>query len=442
MKKRVFLSFLVIFFIGTTSDFLNQAYALDPKLKAKTHNVKVLEIKSKKDCEYIWDLRENPQKAEIIILDVWRGDLESAQIDILDKWVQNGGCLWLKSNFPIGHKWEFDGGFCAWDSSISAYPYMPIKLENKEGVFYILPHPINNGVGILSFWNVRIVKQNFDSETQIIIQFEGIRRPQPNQDIVAPVGTKDFEKLANKSDSQFFPILVAMRYGKGRILFGKFDASEIYDWERFWFNLKEWGVGYNVPEVKGNPSSSLFVTKAFAEEVTTTGSLTIVSFEPTKEKNIVRERTEWASRKLVELTSKKIAGEIITELVGKVASKAFGFVTSIISQMPTVGNPTEIECYFVVGEEVARRVEVNAGEPFGVLVYISPGDLLQNLIIELKRDSQVVYSEKVPYPFFQERYGCISLIATSQPLTLSESGEYRLIAVYGDPKSTASLQIR
>ena len=458
--RKTLLSFLFILIIFLP---LKQTFGLDPQLKAKAHDVKVLEIKEEKsDIDKIWSLRENSNLADFIILETYPPHLESAQIEILDNWVKNGGCLWLKEPLPIGHRWElFDNSNFSVYASGPYYGYAAdsssarINLEDKYDFVCMFPHPITEGIKKLVLIG-KPINNNFDNDTEVILQFKGVARYDGTYDdkikYVVPFGTEDFQKVAERQSNlepfndkwfqpQLFPILVAKRHGNGKVLFGHFDVINEYDAERFWFNLKEWAVGSNVFE-QGNPSGHLSQSKVLAEEVVHIGNLTLISFKPEKEESAINEQVKNTARKLLEITSKKAIKEIINELAGKISSKAFGFVTAVISQMPSVGNPTEIDCYFMQGGDITKRAEMNLGESVGILVYISPGDLLQDLLIELKRDSELVYSEKIPYSFFQERYGYISLIATSQPLSLNEQGEYRLTAVYGGPKSTASLRIR
>lgn len=457
MKKKYFLLLSIGLFVVSTFGFFNNVFALDPKLKDKFHSdIKVLEI-DKGNVDKIWGLRENPKLADIIINKAEKSCYESSQVEILDKWVQNGGCLWLKEPLPIAHDWNF----------VVEKPLVhlsKIHFENKKDMVCILSHPIVEGIKILSLGNVKVINKNFDNEVDVILQYEGIpkySRGYTTKVFIVPFGSSDFDIISEKQASykpwkgiklqpQIFPILVVKNHGKGKVLFGDFVIKAEYDWERFELNIKEWGAGYPVPETVvdySNPKAELNVNPNeklgdVDEGIISIGNLRIVSFDPTKEKNTAYERAKSSAHKLAELFVQRQIGKAISYFAGNIASKVLSPVTTLISQMPSVGNPTEIECYFIVREDVVKKGEVNIGEPFGLLVYISQGDLLKDLTIELKKDIQIVYSEDVSASFLSEHYGRILLIASYPPLSMSESGTYRLTAIYGEPKSSATLQIK
>lgn len=460
MIKKVLLSFLLIVFINSISGFLDKAFPFDPKFKNKAHNVKVLKIRWGEDADSIWDLRSNPKLADIIILDLAARHLESTQIDILDNWVQEGGCLWLKEPLPIGQKWEFLHTFGLYEHSSERNIYgnrkykfyaKPIYLENKN-TEYILPHPLTMGVKKIELFRVEAIKQNFGDETQIIFQYKGIPYKGSDREYVVPIGTEAFEKFKETYKPQIFPIFVAKKYGKGRILFGKFNPSEKYDWERFWFNLKEWGAGYTISITKGNSRRPIYGNaEAYAGEIINMGNLTIVPFEPWKEESTAHLRTEDVAYKLVELTAQQATEETVRLLAGNIASKALGFATAVISQMPSVGNITTIDCYFIIGEEITKKAEMYSKEQFpipyysvGILVYVFLGDTVPypDINIELYQKlrilSKTIFKEKIPSSFFEEygRHGF--LITSSKPIILRRSGEYVLEAT----GSEAFLRIR
>ena len=62
MLKCISLLFLFVLFGISEIGFLEETFALDPQLKSKAHEVKMLEIKEEKsDIDKIWSLRENPK---------------------------------------------------------------------------------------------------------------------------------------------------------------------------------------------------------------------------------------------------------------------------------------------------------------------------------------------------------------------------------------------
>ena len=460
MKKKYRIIFLSVFSATIIFSSLDKAIAIDPQLKGKYHSdIKVLEI-DKGNVDKIWELRENPELADIIINKAERSYYESPQVEILDKWVQNGGCLWLKEPLPIAYDWRF--------FHKEGFRGRTINFENDESMLTILSHPIVEGIKVLSLSDVRAIEPNFSDKADVILQYEGIPCCSTNSftrvTCIIPFGTSGFESCSKKQANykpwkgikfqpQIFPVLVVKSHGKGKVLFGDFVVRAEYDWERFELNIKEWGAGYQVPEDIGNHSSSKtelnvnhnkkIIRVNLGEDVTTIGNLKIVSFDPTeKAESIAHKQAKLAAHKLAKLFVQRQIGKVISYSAGNIASKVLSPVTTLISQMPSVGNPTEIECYFIAREDVVKKGEVNIGEPFGLLVYISQGDLLKDLTIELKKDLQIVYSEDVSASFLSEHYGRILLIASYPPLSMSESGTYRLTAIYGEPKSSALLQIK
>jgi len=202
---------LASLFMFLSPDCIPQA--LPPEVEQALHQVNVLEIDSRDALSIIWDLRDNPDLADIIVLDnIYGSYLATPQVEILKNWVMEGHSLWLRffqdeylmSLFGlIGH-------------TKSGGKYFPSKCLGEPASV----HPVLTDVELVRlgcFWmgcHLMYFTAGYDA---VLLS------------------------CAEK------PTAVLKRYGRGWILACPEIDTERYDGMRFCVNLQEFLAGYPVP---------------------------------------------------------------------------------------------------------------------------------------------------------------------------------------------------
>lgn len=234
MYKESFILSLCGLFIFASGFF---AVALPPEIEHSLHDVKILTLKTSSDLSEIWDLREVPDKYDIVKLTKLDLDnFSTAQLDTLKIWVQDGGTLWCD---PARRKVlnEFNIEVAKWDEDwnvVNAAGYHQVLRAVKKVKLYVIGNFIN-GLDVPLLYH----------ENKLVggISFFG-------QGTVIAVNSWDIKK-------------------------------DYKDGERFLANLKEFGAGYQVPPTdKSGPETNYDRIKLLNQE-TLTGEIKpeVLTFE-------------------------------------------------------------------------------------------------------------------------------------------------------------------
>lgn len=226
MYKKAFILLLCGLFISAFGFF---AGALPPEVEHSLHDVKILTLKTSSDLSEIWDLRDVPDKYDIVKLTKLDLDnFSTAQLDTLKNWVQDGGTLWCD---PARRKVlnEFNIEVAKWDEGwnvVDAAGYHQILRAVKKVKLYLIGDFINGiDVPLLYYENKLVGGISF--------------------------------------------------FGRGMVIaVNSWDIKKDYkDGERFLANVKEFGAGYQVPPADKNVPETNYDRIKLLNQETLTGDI-------------------------------------------------------------------------------------------------------------------------------------------------------------------------
>lgn len=208
---KSWVSAAVLILVGVLAFLtLGQAQTLPPEVENALHPITVLRLESQEETKSIWNLRENPDLAGIIVLDVERRYLSTPQIEILKNWVFSGHSLRLVSK---------EGR----ESLLEAFGFSSQRMSH--GTFRCLTtaastHPVLTDV----------------AQVKLTTRY-------PAHELLAVTGGFETPLLSCGGK----PVAVLSSWGSGYILVCPGIRTEEYDGMRFWVNAKEFLSGYPVP---------------------------------------------------------------------------------------------------------------------------------------------------------------------------------------------------
>lgn len=235
--KSTKISVIAIFIICTLLVSGFQA-PLPPPVKQVLHEVKVLEIDKPEEVEKIWELLSKPGSIDLIVLDLKKRFISSAQVGLIKEWVRSGHGLLLLD--PAAHpelmrSFGFTVSF--YDSSVHYRSEERARLLCTSTKKHVLLTDVDE----LGFFYSSSL-QKWDSEYYKDMAFFDSGYDVPL--FILEVDKKHFHETIPEEKIQ---TVTALKYLGSGIIVASAPWTAMYDAQRFYANLKELSAGYPVP---------------------------------------------------------------------------------------------------------------------------------------------------------------------------------------------------